>query len=138
VPDGQYLINLLFMNTFAGTQDPGDRIFSVAINGEVPPQLEDFDQVAAAGGTCDPDLAPCIPVVRSAMALATAGTGLEIEFLSSVRRPSVKGIEVLRCDPAGATPGVRRPAVVRRTNATGAPGGDGEGCARLCGSDRDR
>lgn len=99
LPEGAYLVNLLFMNTFAQTANPGDRVFSVQLNGTIPPQLLDFDQVAAAGGKCDPLVAPCTPVVRSALVNVAGSGGLRIRFLGNVARPAIKGIEVLRqCD----------------------------------------
>jgi hypothetical protein len=99
VPDGRYLVNLLFMNAYSGTTEPGSRVFSVAINDEVPPQLASFDQVVAAGGVCDPYDAACRGVNRAALVTVLEGNGLQIEFQGEVQRPAIKGIEVLREGP---------------------------------------
>lgn len=95
VPDGEYLLNLLFMNASVATQDPGNRVFSVAINGVVPDQLAQFDQVVAAGGRCDPTQAPCEPVSRSVSVTVSGGSGLVVEFLGEIEQPAIKGIELL-------------------------------------------
>ncbi len=96
VPDGSYVVNLLFMNSYSGTVNPGTRVFSVAINGVVPRQLQDFDPVAAAGGACDPNTAPCVPVSRAALVTVAGGGGITIEFIHGVENPAIKGIEILR------------------------------------------
>src|SRR5581483_4656719 len=90
VPNGTYIVNLLFMNSYSQTPTVGSRIFSVAIEGTVPPQLDHFDQVAAAGGSE-------IPVVRAAIATVSDGNGLQIQFQhNGTENPAIKGIEVMR------------------------------------------
>jgi hypothetical protein len=95
VPDGDYLVNLLFMNASTATESAGERVFSVAIDGVVPVQLAQFDPVVAAGGACDPSTASCLPVNRSTVVEVSGGTGLTLEFLEEVDRPLLMGVEVL-------------------------------------------
>jgi hypothetical protein len=86
VPDGSYLVNLLFMNSFLGTQTAGSRYFDVNIEGAVA--LTEFDQVEVAGGS--------LPLVRAIPVEVADGNGLQIELLhGSLQNPAIKGIEVL-------------------------------------------
>jgi hypothetical protein len=87
VPNGTYLVNLLFGNVYSGTTKVGSRVFDVRIEGQVV--LEDFDQVLAAGGSGR-------AVVRSVITEVNAGDGLQIEFVKKVQNPAIKGIEILR------------------------------------------
>jgi|GEM_PF-464919 len=88
VPDGDYVVNLLFMNAFTGSANPGDRFFDIVIEGIT--EYAGFDQVAAAGGSG-------IPVVRSAEVSVSDGNGLQIELqhVPNGENPAIKGIEVL-------------------------------------------
>jgi hypothetical protein len=85
VPNGQYLANLYFANTFENTALPGQRLFDVLVEGAVV--YDDFDQVVAAGGSG-------IVIIRSALATVSDGT-LDIAFTHVVENPAVKAIEVL-------------------------------------------
>jgi len=86
IPNGSYLINLLFANVYSGTTDVGDRVFDVVAEGEVV--LDDFDQVAAAG-------ASGVAVTRAVIVDVTDGNGLQLEFLREIQNPSIKAFEVL-------------------------------------------
>jgi hypothetical protein len=86
VDDGQYLVNLFFMNTFTGTTAEGSRLFDVVIEGATV--LDEFDQVAEAGGS--------LPLVRSFRVDVADGDGLQISLLHGAEQnPAIKGIEVL-------------------------------------------
>lgn len=87
VPNGSYIVNLLFANVYTLTTKVGSRVFDVAIEGELV--LDDFDQVLAAGGSGR-------IVNRSIPVEVTAGEGLQIEFIPVKQNPAIKGIEVLR------------------------------------------
>jgi hypothetical protein len=87
VPDGRYVVNLFFANTYDGTTAEGSRTFDILINGEIV--ADDFDQVAAAGGSG-------IAVVRSADVSVANGDGLTIELVHGIENPAIKAIEVLR------------------------------------------
>lgn len=89
VPNGRYIVNLLFANVSTTTVKVGSRIFDVAIEGELV--LDDFDQVLAAGGSGR-------AVNRSIFVDVTAGEGLQIEFITVKDHPAIKGIEVLAVD----------------------------------------
>ena len=80
------LFNLLFGNVYRFTTTVGARVFDVAIEGDVV--LNDFDQVAAAGGSG-------LMINRAILVDVTDGNGIQIEFIRGVQNPSVKGIEVL-------------------------------------------
>ena len=86
VPDGSYVVNILFGNVYRFTSQVGSRLFDVAIEGAVV--LDDFDQVAAAGGSA-------IMINRAILVDVTDGNGLQIEFLRNVQNPALKGLEVL-------------------------------------------
>jgi hypothetical protein len=150
VPDGDYLLNLLLMNASAATKEPGTRVFSVAINGEVPDQLSQFDQVVAAGGVCDPTATPCEPVSRSVAITVAGGSGITIEFLGEIARPTSKGIELLCAtsvwyrdadgdgfgDPGDSTVACYQPAghVLDDTDCNDADQGVNPGVAEVCDS----
>ena len=90
VPDGVYIVNLLFGNTYDGTTEPGQRVFDILVEGMV--EYASFDQVAAAGGSG-------IAVVRSAVVVVEDGNGLQIELVNGpLNNPAIKGIEVLAFD----------------------------------------
>ena len=87
LPNGDYVVNLFFANTYDGTTEIGSRVFDIVVEGSVV--YAGFDQVAESGG-------PNVAVVRSAVVTVDDGDGLQIEFLHSVENPAVKGIEVLQ------------------------------------------
>jgi glucose/arabinose dehydrogenase len=91
VPNGQYLVNLFFANTYTGTVNPGSRLFDISVEGQIV--YNNFDQVAAAGGSA-------VAVVRSVVANVIDGH-LNIEFEHEVENPAIKAIEVLRADRDG-------------------------------------
>jgi hypothetical protein len=85
VPNGTYVVNLFFANTYKTTRAPGKRIFDIAIEGQVV--YPDFDQVAVAGGSR-------VALVRSAVVTVADGNGLQIDFGHIVENPTIKAIEV--------------------------------------------
>jgi hypothetical protein len=89
VPNGGYIVNLLFANVAAVTTKVGSRLFDVAIESELV--LDDFDQVAAAGASGR-------ALIRSIPIDVTDGDGLQIEFITVKQNPAIKGIEVLAID----------------------------------------
>ncbi len=90
VPNGTYVVNLFFANTYDGTAEVGTRLFDIVVEGVVG--YASFDQVAAAGGSG-------IAVVRSAVAVVGDGNGLQIELTNlPVNNPAIKAIEVLTFD----------------------------------------
>ena len=87
VPDGTYVVNLFFANTFPGTSTVGSRTIDIIVEGEVA--YAAFDQIAAAGGLTQ------AAVVRSAMVAVEDGNGLQLSLGHVVENPSIKAIEVL-------------------------------------------
>ncbi len=86
IPNGSYVVNMLFANIYSGTTEVGDRVFDVAYEGVVA--LDNVDPVAIAG-------ASGVASVRSAIVEVTDGNGLQIEFLREVQNPTLSGLEVL-------------------------------------------
>jgi hypothetical protein len=84
VSDGEYLVNLYFANTFTGTDEIGERIFDIVIEGAAV--YTAFDQVAVAGNAT--------AAVRSAIVTVADGA-LDITFVDQIENPAVKAIEVL-------------------------------------------
>jgi hypothetical protein len=97
VPNGDYLVNLFFANTFSGTENEGDRLFNVDVEGERA--LTDFDQVAAAGDATE------TAVVRSVLTTVNDNDGLSIEFghVAGKDNPAIKAIEIFAQTPATTT-----------------------------------
>jgi len=87
VPDGRYIVNLFFANTYTKTASVGARIFDILVEGALA--YDDFDQVAAAGGSG-------AAVVRAVDVTVSDGNGLQIEFLHVKDNPAIKAIEVLQ------------------------------------------
>ena len=85
VANGRYLVNLYFANTYSGTTVMGSRVFDVLAEDKLV--LDDFDQVAAAGGDRR-------AVVRSVIVLVADET-LDLEFRHEIENPAIKAIEVL-------------------------------------------
>jgi hypothetical protein len=87
VPNGRYLVNLFFANTYTGTAGAGTRVFDIKLENTVV--YPSFDQVVAAGGSGK-------AVVRSAVVYVSDGNGLQIELGRKVENPAIKAIEVLQ------------------------------------------
>lgn len=85
LPDGTYVVNLYFANSYTGSTSVGARVFDISIEGAVV--YDNFDQVLVGGGSG--------AAVRAAVVTVADGNGLQIEFGHVVENPAVKGIEVL-------------------------------------------
>lgn len=85
VPNGKYTVRLHFAETYEGIMGPGERVFSVTINGKTA--LEDFDVIDAAGE-------PEKPVVKEFKAVKVTDGKLAIEFIPDIENPEINGIEV--------------------------------------------
>jgi hypothetical protein len=116
VPNGSYLVNLFFANTYTGTSAAGDRVFNILIEGAVA--YQNFDQVAAAGGSG-------IAVVRSKVVSVSDGA-LDIALGHVTENPALKAIEVLRQDRDGD--GFFPPNDCNDLNAAVHPGASDAGC----------
>ncbi|MET8910237.1 malectin domain-containing carbohydrate-binding protein [Micromonospora sp. NPDC004551] len=81
-------VRLYFANRYAGTAAVGKRKFDVSVDGVL--KLNDFDPVAAAGGT-DRGTMQSISVVSDGV--------VDIDFGRVVENPLVQGIEVVKTAP---------------------------------------
>ncbi|MFO8008673.1 MAG: malectin domain-containing carbohydrate-binding protein [Candidatus Brocadiia bacterium] len=86
VPDGRYSVRLHFAETWDGITGPGQRVFSVVVEGE--PVLEEFDPFAAGGGLAR-------PVVRTVEDVQVADGSLSVAFVPRVQSPEINGIEII-------------------------------------------
>jgi len=119
VGNGEFLVNLYFANTYSGTTMAGDRVFDVAMEGDVV--LQGFDQVVAAGGSAT-------AVVRSALVDVSDGV-LDIELLHDTENPAVKAIEVLA---PGGGPDCGNGAIDGDEECDDGNVSGGDGCAADC------
>jgi hypothetical protein len=84
---GLYEVRLLMGNRYQNTDNAGERIFDVAIEGTVPRALKDIDLSAQFGHQVGGVISQTVSV--------TDGT-LDIEFLHGVQNPLVNGIEIIQ------------------------------------------
>lgn len=95
---GVYEVRLFLGNGFSGTNDPGERVFDVALEGSVPTNLDDIDLSQQFGNEVGGMITNTVNV--------TDGT-LNIEFLHGVENPLVNGIEIIQLgDGTAMTPTV--------------------------------
>ncbi|MEM8828032.1 MAG: malectin domain-containing carbohydrate-binding protein [Cyanobacteria bacterium P01_G01_bin.19] len=87
--EGLYEVRLYMGNGFSGTNDPGERIFDVAIEGSVPDSLNDIDLSEQFGHQ--------IGGVIINTVMVSDGT-LNLEFVHSVENPLINGIEIVQLD----------------------------------------
>ncbi len=83
-------VRLFFAEIFSGVDAAGQRVFDVAVEGDVPPAFNDIDPFATAGAKG--------AFMRSHTLTVTDGT-LNIDFLHDViENPAIKGIEIVTSD----------------------------------------
>ncbi|NHE59654.1 PKD domain-containing protein [Cyclobacterium plantarum] len=85
IPNGDYLVNLYMGNGYEGTSAPGQRVFSVAIEGEV--QLPEVDLSAQYGHNVGAMVQ--IPITLD-------DEELNINFIKNIENPLINGIEIIR------------------------------------------
>ncbi|MBN1680760.1 MAG: choice-of-anchor D domain-containing protein [Anaerolineae bacterium] len=93
VDPGTYEVRLYFAEIYTGTQNPGDRVFDVEVEGELA--LNNYDIVADVGFNT--------AVMKSYTTQVLDGS-LTVEFIHVVENPSLKGIDVYPA--AGSSPSV--------------------------------
>ena len=86
VPNGSYIVNLLFAETWTGAQQPGIRVFDI----EVENQLEEGFDIVATGGWNT-------PVIKTYNVNVNDGN-LDINFIKDIQNPAIKGIEIIASD----------------------------------------
>ena len=88
VPEaGLYEVRLYVGNGFSGTSEPGERIFDVALEGNVPANFDDIDLLKQFGHE--------IGGVINNTVNVTDGT-LNIEFIHGLENPLINGIEIVQ------------------------------------------
>lgn len=105
---GDYTVRLFFRDTYSGTSQPGQRVFSVNINGVSYPALTDIDISANPG----PDLAAVIEVD-----VTIATTQLEVEFIRDIQSAFVSGLEIVKGGDTGVP--IVAQSVPNQTNEEG-------------------
>ncbi|WP_424930544.1 malectin domain-containing carbohydrate-binding protein [Amaricoccus tamworthensis] len=94
VPEnGFYTVRLFMRNSWNGADDPGERVFDVAVEGTVPAAFDDLDPTALFGHK--------VGGVAESTVEVTDGT-LNLEFVNGISNPLVNAIEVLSL--TGAAP----------------------------------
>ena len=87
--NGLYEVRLYMGNGFSGTNDPGERVFNVAVEGNVPDDFSNIDPSSLFGHQ--------IGGVVSSTVIVNDGT-LDLEFLHGAQNPLVNGLEIVRLD----------------------------------------
>ncbi len=87
LPNGKYLVNLHFAETYQGITAAGQRVFSFAVQGK---EFKDFDVFQKAGGLRK-------AYVESIPVEITDGE-LKVTFKQQVENPAIKAIEILPQD----------------------------------------
>jgi predicted alpha/beta superfamily hydrolase len=86
VPNGKYTVRLHFAETYDGIGGPGERVFSVSLQGKEV--LKDLDPFQVAGGALK-------PVVKEFKGVSVENGQLVIGFTPNVENPQICGIEIL-------------------------------------------
>jgi endoglucanase len=86
VPNGKYTVRLHFAETYEGITGPGERVFSVSVQGKEA--LKDLDPFKAAGGALK-------PLVKEFKGVSVENGQLVIGFTYNVENPQICGIEIL-------------------------------------------
>ncbi|HUT01824.1 MAG TPA: malectin [Phycisphaerae bacterium] len=84
--NGTYDVRLHFAETYKGHTKPGQRVFSVKINGEM--KVKDLDVLKEAGGFAK-------PLVKECKGIVVTDGKLKIEFVEGVQNPEINAIEIL-------------------------------------------
>ncbi|MGB9344921.1 MAG: malectin domain-containing carbohydrate-binding protein, partial [Ilumatobacteraceae bacterium] len=93
-PGAEIEVRLYFAELFSGVDLAGERVFDVSVEGTVPSEFDDIDQIAIAGAKG--------AFMRSTTLVAADDT-LDLEFIHDViENPAIKGIEILEIAPAPA------------------------------------
>ncbi len=85
VPNGKYTVRLHFAETFEGIMGPGERVFSVSVQGHEV--LKDLDLFKTAG--------PLKPLVKEYRGVSVENGQLVIGFTPDIENPQVCGVEIL-------------------------------------------
>jgi hypothetical protein len=108
VPNGKYLVKLHFAETFEGISGPGERVFSVNVQGK---EFKDFDVWAKAGG-------PLKAYVETVPVEVSDGK-LKVTFTPKVENPQICAIEIIPQSAGQPSTGTFFPGAKTLTNLTG-------------------
>ena len=100
--EGLYEVRLYMGNGFSGTSNPGERIFDIAIEGEIPNNLDNIDLSSLFGHEVGGVITNTVTV--------TDGT-LDLEFIHGVENPLINGIEIVQLG-GGDNPSVPTVSIV--------------------------
>jgi hypothetical protein len=101
LPNGKYIANLYFAETYEGITGPGQRVFSLNVQGH---ELKDFDIWGKAGG-------PRRAYIETVPVEITNGE-FRITFTAQVENPAINAIEIVP-QAVGSGGAASSPAVVR-------------------------
>jgi endoglucanase len=85
VPNGKYTVRLHFAETFEGIVGPGERVFSVSVQGQEV--LKDLDLFKTVGALK--------PLVKEYKGMSVENGQLVIGFTYNIENPQICGIEIL-------------------------------------------
>lgn len=84
VPNGTYQVNLHFAETYSGITAPGQRVFSVNVEGTL---ISNLDVFAQAGG--------CKKALVKSVTVSVTDGQLDMTFIPLVNNPEINGIEII-------------------------------------------
>jgi len=123
VPNGKYIANLHFAETFEGITGEGQRVFSFNVQGH---EFKDFDVWKKAGG---PNRAYIVTVP-----VEVTGGKFKITFTSNIENPQINAIEIIpqaagvakrQAASVSAQPATPNPEAIRPRAGRGGRGGFG-------------
>jgi hypothetical protein len=114
IPNGKYLAKLYFAETYEGVTGPGQRVFSLNVQGL---EIKDFDIWVKAGG-------PKRAYIETVPVEVTNGE-FRVSFTAKTENPAIKAIEIV---PEGEqAPGASSAATIRIKAGLSAPFTDSNG-----------
>ena len=97
---GNYAVRLFMGDSFAGTDQPGERVFDVSVEGEL--FLDDLD----LAGTLGTDVGGMFEWIGA----VTDGT-IDIDFQRIIQNPLINGVEIIRLDGEAEPPANEAPVI---------------------------
>ena len=100
IPNGKYVAKLYFAETYEGITAPGQRVFSIDVQGH---QIKDFDIWVKAGG-------PRRAYIETVPVEVTNGE-LRVVFTAKVENPAINAIEIIPQAAVGSGPTSAAPTI---------------------------
>ncbi len=107
VAPGAVQIKLYLAESYLQISGPGQRVFDVAVEGNVPPAFNDIDPYALGGGLLSASVVSYTTTVNDG--------SLDLEFLRVKQNPAIKGIEISGASGGG---GGNQPPVLSMNTST--------------------